>query len=359
MTGGKKYLIVKAGGIVNPKKITDNKAACCLVIRDGTILDFKCPSDKAAGDKILDLTGFVLSPFFCDYHLHFAANAAAAGKQIAENLLQHGIKKVYEGGDSHLAGTEMKNLLKDRVEVKTSGYAIYKKGTYGKFIGKGVGSFHDAKELIDQLCQQGVDYIKVINSGIFKAETAKVTPGGFEQEELVEIVRRAKGKGLDVFCHANGEQAVREAVKADVSAIIHGLSVSDETLFMMSERKVAFIPTVNAFASLSLMTNDREIKTNISRAVETHLLAIRKAVDSGVRVLPGSDSGPEFIPYGKAYLEELRFFKKAGLSDEYILTSAVDKPFAKGMKADFLALKGLEVKKVFINGDISDPFHNR
>jgi hypothetical protein len=72
---------------------------------------------------------------------------------------------------------EMKNHLKDRLEVKTSGYAIYKKGTYGKFIGKGVGSFHDAKELIAQLCQQGVDYIKVINSGIFKAETAKVKGG--------------------------------------------------------------------------------------------------------------------------------------------------------------------------------------
>jgi imidazolonepropionase-like amidohydrolase len=246
---------------------------------------------------------------------------------------------------------EMKQLLKDRLEVKTSGYAIYKKGRYGKFIGKGVGSFHDSRELIDQLCQRGVDYIKVINSGIFKAETAEVTPGGFEQKELVEIVTYAKKSGLAVFCHANGDQAAREAVEAGVSAIIHGLSVSDETLLMMSERKVSFIPTVNAFASLSLMTKDREMKTNISRAVETHLLAIKKAFDSGVKVLPGSDSGPKFIPYGKAYLAELRFFKKAGLSDEYILASAVDKPLTIGMKADFLALKGTELKKVFINGE--------
>ena len=351
MTGGEMDLIIRADGIFVPGNSGAGRAPCYLVIRNGTIEDFKSLPEKAAGDKILDLAGFVLSPFFCDYHLHFAANTVAAGKQIAETLLQHGIKKVYEGGDSHLTGMEMKNLLKDRLEVKTSGYAIHKKGTYGKFIGKGVGSFHDARELIGQLCQRGVDYIKVINSGIFKPETAKVTPGGFEQKELVEIVTYARERGLAVFCHANGDQAVREAVEAGVSAVIHGLQISDETLLIMAERKVAFIPTVNAFASLSLMTNDREIKANISRAVGTHLLAIKKAVDSGVRVLPGSDSGPEFIPYGKAYHEELGFFKRAGLSDEHILTSAVDKPLAKGMKADFLALKGTEVKKVFINGE--------
>jgi imidazolonepropionase-like amidohydrolase len=351
MTGGKNDLIIRADGVFVPGNSGAGRTPCYLVIRSGTIEDFNGPPDEAAGGKIFDLAGFVLSPFFCDYHLHFAANTIAAGKQIAETLLQHGIKKVYEGGDSHLTGMEMKNLLKNRLEVKTSGYAIYKKGRYGKFIGKGVGSFHDARELIDRLCQGGVEYIKVINSGIFKAETAKVTSGGFEEKELAGIVTYARERGLAVFCHANGDQAVREAVEAGVSAIIHGLSVSDETLLLMSEKKVAFIPTVNAFASLSLMSNDREIKANISSAVETHLLAVKKAVNRGVRVLPGSDSGPEFIPYGKAYHEELRFFKKAGLSDEYILASAVDKPLAKGMKADFLALKGTEVKKVFINGE--------
>ncbi len=348
MAGEKKDLIIKADGIVNSGE--KNATNFYLVVRDNKIEEIKGGLHKSSGNVTLDLTGYILSPFFCDYHLHFAPDSIAAGKQIAETLLQYGIKKVYEGGDSHLTGMEMKQLLKDRLEVKTSGYAIYKKGTYGKFIGKGVESSQDARGHIDLLCKRGVDYIKVINSGIFKAETAKVTPGGFAQEELAEIVTYAKERGFAVFCHANGDQAVREAVEAGVSAIIHGLSVSAETLLMMSERKVAYVPTVNAFASLSSLTNDREIKANINRAVEAHLLAIKKAADSGVKVLPGSDSGPKFIPYGKAYHEELLFFKKAGLSDDYIVGSAAHRSLTKGMNADFLALQGTDVKKVFING---------
>lgn len=322
-----------------------------MVIRDGIVEGFKHAADNSPGSIVLDFSGCILSPFFCDYHLHFAQDSLAAGKQIAETLTQHGIKEVYEGGDSHLAGVEMKNLLKDRLEVKTSGCAIYKKGTYGKFIGKGVEGFRDARELVDHLCHERVDYIKVINSGIFKADTEKVSPGGFEKKELAGIVTYAKERGLTVFCHANGDQAVREAVEAGVSGIIHGLCVSDETLLMMSEKKVFFIPTINAFASLSGLTDDRNIKANIDRAVGKHLLAIKKAVDRGVKVMPGSDSGPQFIPYGKAYHEELNFFKKAGLSDEYILTSAACRSLIKGMKADFLVLKGTEVNKVFVNGE--------
>jgi hypothetical protein len=119
----------------------------------------------------------------------------------------------------------------------------------------------------------------------------------------------------------------------------------------MAERNIALIPTVNAFAGLSCITSDPEIQRNITRAAEGHLLTIKKAVDRGVRVLPGSDSGPRFIPYGRAYHEELGLFKKAGLSDKYILSSAVVSQFRTGMQADFLVLKGLEIEKIFIRGE--------
>ena len=245
---------------------------------------------------------------------------------------------------------DMKRLVHDRLEVITAGYAIYKKGTYGKFIGRGAEGLGEARGLIDNLRKQGVHYIKIINSGIFKPETATVTPGGFDKYELAEIARYAKELGLDIFCHANGAKKIHEAVSAGVSAVIHGLDVSDNTLAMMAEEGVSFIPTVNAFASLSGITSDREIQTNIARAVEGHLFTIKKAADMGVKVLPGSDSGPQSIAYGKAYHEELGLFKKAGLSDDYILSSAVAGKFMAGMKADFLVLKGTGIEKVFIAG---------
>ena len=340
---------ITADHIFSP--FTDCTAKRYLLLNNGIIENISDSLPAHQGMRHLDFTGFVVSPFFCDYHLHFSDSALAASHKIAEALLQNGIHKVCEGGDSLLSGLEMKKLLKDRLEVRTAGYAIYKKGTYGKAIGKGVEGLREARGLIDQLRKLGVDYIKIINSGIFKPETRQITPGGFEREELAGIVQYAKEHGLDVFCHANGAGKVHDAVSAGVSAIVHGLYISDGTLDMMAEKKIAFIPTAHAFAGLSSMTSDPEIQTHIARTVEGHLFTIKKAVDRGVMVLPGSDSGPHLIPYGKAYHKELGLFKKAGLSDEYILSSAVIGQFRAGMQADFLVLKGTEIEKIFIRGE--------
>jgi imidazolonepropionase-like amidohydrolase len=330
---------------------TDFTAEIYLLLKDGIIEKISDSPPVYPGMRQLDFTGFTVSPFFCDYHLHFSGSSLATSQRISEALLPEGIHKVFEGGDSLLSGLEMKRLLKGRLEVRTAGYGIYKKGTYGKALGKGVEGLREARALMDQLRGLGVDYIKVINSGIYKPETGQITAGGFEKEELAGVMQYAKDHGLDVFCHANGAEKVYEAVSAGVSAIIHGLHISDATLDIMAQKKIAFIPTAQAFASLSSLTGDPEIQKNIARAVEGHLLTIKKAVDRGVRVLPGSDSGPHFIPYGKAYQKELELFKQAGLSDEYILSSAAIGQFKPGMQADFLVLKGIEIEKIFLCGE--------
>jgi imidazolonepropionase-like amidohydrolase len=343
------YTTVESDYILSP--FTKCKAKKYLLLNNGFIENISDIPSVYPGMRHLDFTGLVVSPFFCDYHLHFSNVALATPHRTAEVLLQNGICKVCEGGDSLLSGLEMKKLVKDKLEVRTSGYAIYRKGTYGKAIGKGVEGLNEARGLINQLRNLEVDYIKIINSGIFKPETGQTSPGGFEREELAGIVGYAKEHGLDVYCHANGAGKIHEAVSAGVSAIVHGLYISDGTLEMMAEKKIAFIPTLNAFAGLSSITSDPEIKTNVARVVEGHLLSVKKAADIGVKVLPGSDSGPHFIPYGKAYHEELGLFKKAGLSEEYILSSAVVNQFKAGKRADFLVLKGLEIEKIFIQGE--------
>ena len=342
------YTAIKADHIFSA--FTDFTAKRYLLLKDGIIENISDSLPVHQGMRHLDFTGFVVSPFFCDYHLHFSHDALASSGGIAETLLQYGIKRVYEGGDSDLSGIEMKNLLRESLDIRTSGYALYRQGTYGRYIGKGVDGFNGARDLMDQLYKKRVDYIKLINSGLFRPETGGITAGGFEKKDVAEIVKYAKDKGLDVICHANGDKAVREAVCAGVSAIVHGLYVSEETLSMMYEKRVSFIPTVNAFASLSMKNIDGEAKANIESAVEGHLLAISKAADIGLKVLPGSDSGPRFLPYGKSFLDELVFFKKAGLSEDCILASAAAETLKKGMQADFLVMKGMEIEKLFVYG---------
>jgi imidazolonepropionase-like amidohydrolase len=345
-------MIIKADGIFSPS--IDFTGKRYLLLKDGIIEDISGSMPVFQGMRLLDFTGFIVSPFFCDYHLHFSHSALASFDKIAEALLRNGIHEVFEGGDGQLSGMEMKKLMKCRLDVKTAGYALHKKGTYGRHIGKGVEDFHEARVLIDQLAARGVDYVKVVHSGIFQPETGKITSGGFEQAELAEIVNYIKAQGLECICHANGEENIREAVIAGASAIVHGLGISDETLEVMAADNISFIPTVNAFASLSRVFSDGGARASVQKALEGHLSAIRKAAEWGIKVLPGSDAGPRFIPYGTAYHRELDLFRKAGLSDAYILSVAVAGQFRKGMQADFLVLKGIQIEKMFVGGNELD-----
>ena len=325
-----------------------------MAVADGIIQEISEDLSPFPGNDVVDFAGCTLSPFFCDYHLHFFKEDISTPQVIAGMLLSMGIKKAYEGGDRQGAGLAMKRALAGEMTIMSSGYAIYKKGGYGSFIGCGVDTAAEAIAVIHELQDLGADYIKVIHSGIFDPASGSITGGGFEADELRQIVGHARERGLDVFCHANGEKAVREAVDAGVSAIVHGLQVKHETLSTMAERKVAFIPTLNAFRSLLVIAKEASARLHIERAVEGHLSAVSEAFHKGVHVLPGSDAGPKFIPFGKAYSEELRLLLSAGIPYNEVIRAASMGPLKKGMPADFLVLDGLEIKQIVHHGQILD-----
>ncbi|MHB8841615.1 MAG: amidohydrolase family protein [Candidatus Aquicultor sp.] len=344
--------LVKADAIVSPGKgfITNRS----LILKNGSIERIAESGDSEPGMHVVDFTGFVLSPLFCDYHLHFFKSGLDRIDETISALAASGVFRVFEAGDGNAGGIKAKHAVNGSpaatLDIKTSGFALYKKGGYGSFLGTGVEGADEARPLIDKLAALGVDFIKVINAGIFIPETGEVTPGGFENDELARIIAYANDKGLPVMCHANGDRAVRDAVDGGASAIVHGFSASDEILSVMARQGVDLIPTINALFSLRKQVTDTKALTGIDDMVNEHLGTVQRASALGVKVLPGSDSGPDFIPYGTAYSEELLFLQKAGLSDEAILSSAASVELEEGGSADFLVLDGLSVKNVCAGG---------
>ena len=347
-------MLVKAGSLFVPGR--EFVKGTALLIQEGMIRRIYGPETVddpktiEGNVTVYQYPDFVISPPFCDYHLHFPKASLPEVAAIASALQKSGIMRVHEAGDKNMAGIETKKALGDRIDIRTSGYAIYKKGSYGGSIGKGVRDFHEAKAEIDHLSSLGVDYLKLVTSGIFIPESGTISEGGFDRREIREIIAYASEKGLPVVCHANGDRAIRDSAKAGAWAIVHGFYVSDETLSIMAEKKVRLIPTVNALLSLVNVAHKREEKKRVERLVDENLTVIGKARDKGVRVLPGSDSGPSFIPYGGTYLKELELFRKAGFTEEEILSSAVTEPLEEGKPANFVVLKGLSVEEVFVGG---------
>jgi len=321
-----------------------------LSICNGVIVSISHEEFLERGAVIVDFSQSVIAPLFCDYHLHFSRKTGlrTAGMQ----LLSHGIGRVFDGGDKENYGLSLRDEANKRPEIRSSGHAICRKGGYGTVIGQCAESMKDAVGKIDELYSLSVDYIKIVHSGIFDPDSGQISPGGFRPEELTHLVEYATKKGLDVYCHANGEQAVREAVQAGVSAIIHGRAVNTSTLSLMAENNVAFIPTLNAFQSLYAITKTERGRANVQKAVSEHLTSVRRAHELGVRILPGSDAGPQFIPYGTSYLDELCLFEKAGMAHPDIIRAASMTVLRKGAPADFVVLDGLSVIQVVINGTV-------
>jgi imidazolonepropionase-like amidohydrolase len=339
--------IIRPAGIFLPEGFREGVA---MAIEDGIIAGIIPRSEVPGGYEVVDAPGMTASPPFCDRHLHLPKDPVGQEEAVTQ-LLSCGIFGAYDGGSAGSSGFSAARSFRNRLVIKSCGAALYKKGTYGEAIGQAVSSSDEAERLMDWMKKEGADYLKVINSGIFLPDRGVVSPGGFELRELREIVILARRKGLPVFCHANGDKAIREAVLAGVSAIIHGFFVQAETLTMMADRGVSFIPTISALDALGEFYGEPHAVEAIRNSVEAHIEAAAEAAGAGVSVLPGSDAGPSYIPFGTSFLRELNFFVKAQIPAGQILRAAALHSLKKGVRADFLLLRGLTPDSVFLAGE--------
>lgn len=322
-----------------------------ITVNSGIVTKIEDRIESTDGYKFYDLSTNTLCTPFCDYHLHFTKTKTPV--ETYNELFRNGIFSAYDGGDNTQCGFLAKKELKSLFDIKTPAFALYKEGGYGSFIGKAVSKVEEACLIIKELSGQGVDYIKLVNSGIFLPKSGAVSRGGFSFDELKKIVNCCNNLGLNTQCHANGDKAVREAVESGVSTIIHGFFPSINTIRLMSKKGVSIIPTVNALFSLTKIAKTNEQKQTVLEAAKKHLETIKICFDEGVKLLCGSDSGPDFLPYGSAFIDELRLFKQAGIDDKDILSSAGAIPVETGMRADFAAIdKTFSPLQIFANGKL-------
>lgn len=204
------------------------------------------------------------------------------------------------------------------------------------------------------MAESGADFIKVINSGIVSLEDEKpVTEGGFSREEWKVIQEEAAVHDLPIRCHANSDQAIRQAVDFGVSSIEHGFFISRETLRVMAERGVTWTPTAIALMSIKTFLSLEE-QNRVDRIVDRHLEAMHYAASIGVQLQVGTDSGSKGVRPGESFFKELQLFKKAGLTLDQILSAAclnqteIEQGNYLLVKNNFIEMERVEA--VFING---------
>ncbi|MBS4021964.1 MAG: amidohydrolase family protein [Dethiobacter sp.] len=271
----------------------------------------------------IDLSLFTLLPALIDCHLHLALPSAETSQlhKRAAGLLASGVAAVRDAGSPFFPLPSLPPLC-----VAATGTGIGRAGNYGGQIGKLTASKKEAEGLVDSLAACGVRQIKVIASGIFSFSSyGEVGPPSFSEEELSSIVRRAQHHGLPVMAHASGDEAVRRCIKAKVHSIEHGYFITENTLHLLAESGIFWVPTlcpVSAFLEdHSLLCGQASIAV-IRRSLHRQMKLVSLGAQLGVTIGAGTDAGAPGVTHGPSLHRELSLLIECGLSVPQALRAA-------------------------------------
>jgi len=291
-------------------------------------------------------------PPFRDAHIHFTVDGKPASEEqilgIRNDCKRHGVFSVVDMGHRTGVGLKAKKILKGQIDIKSAGFALYKKKSHGAFLGIGITDKSEIKGAIKTIADAGADFIKVVASGIVCPRGGGLsTTIGFSLEEMNIIANEARKRNLDFACHANADGFIKNAINAGTSSIEHGFYVSNETLHIMKESGVSWTPTVIPLQSIKDQLESPE-KRYIDGITEQHLTSINYAASIGIKLNVGTDSGSRGVEHGTSFFDELQWFHQAGLTPRQIIESACmgDEEIEKGnyviVKKDFIMTKRIE-----------------
>jgi imidazolonepropionase-like amidohydrolase len=322
-----------------------------VAVEDGQIVDVAPGLD---GDEAVELSGRALLPGLFDCHTHlmvshidlwryaqtpFSLRFHEAARN-ARDTLAIGITTARDAGGADLG---LKQAIADglisgpRLQISLS--MISQTGGHGDEwlpSGEVVKSFvpphpgipdtivdgpDEMRRKVRELVRMGADVIKVATSGGVLSPRDDPRHAHFRPAELDVLVEEATAAGIWVMAHAQATEGIRNAVVAGIRSIEHGVYLDEETIGLMLERGTWLVPTLIAPQGVIDAADagaqiPAESLRKAREVVEIHRASFRAAVEAGVRIAMGTDSG--VTPHGQN-LRELELMAAGGMAPDAIL----------------------------------------
>jgi imidazolonepropionase-like amidohydrolase len=335
-----------------------------LVVEDGRIVEIGAGLD---GDERVDLDGKGLLPGLFDCHTHVTVSTIDELKNIhtpfsyrffqaAENLaatLRIGITTARDAGGADLG---IKQAVSDglirgpRLQVslgmisQTGGHGdawtvsdsmVYLLPRHPGVPETMVDGPDEMRRMVRLLVRMGADVIKVATSGGVLSPRDKPTHAHFRPAELEVLVEEATAAGIWVMAHAQAAPGIKNAIRAGIRSIEHGIYLDDEAIDLMLERGTWLVPTLVAprgvldAADAGASIPEAAIR-KAREVVEIHRDSFRRAVAAGVKVAMGTDSG--VTAHGQN-LRELVLMVEGGMTPAQALV-ATSRSAAELMRLD-------------------------
>lgn len=202
----------------------------------------------------------------------------------------------------------------------------------------------------------GADCIKLMASGGLTG-FPKEKPGHVEfgVEELAAGVGAAHAAERRVAAHAQAPEAIANAIAAGVDSIEHGFLMDPNQALQLSERQIAFTPTLNTLVNTisgMRIAGDGDLAEILEREIlPKHTAAFKAAAEAGVLIGAATDSTGLLV-------QELELMVELGMSAAEALRTATlnaamicgvhsDRGvIAEGLAADLLVLTADPLREI-------------
>jgi len=356
-----------------------------VAVEDGLIAEVGAGLD---GDEQVDVSDSTLLPGLFDTHVHVMFGHLDMWKHLQtpfsyrfydaiKNLdatIRVGITTVRDAGGADLGvkraveegivrGPRLQISLTMLSQTGGHGDGWLPSGADLNFVYPGMPSqivdgVEEARRKIRELVRNGADVIKIATSGGVLSPTDSPDERGFALDEIQMMCEEARAAGLFVMSHAQAAIGIKNAVRAGVRSIEHGIYIDDEALELMLEHGTYLVPTLVAplgvlRAAEAGVPIPPAILAKATDVVDIHRDSVRRAVAAGVKIAMGTDAG--VVPHG-TNLEELQLMQNIGMSPTEVLV-ATTKTAAElmGLERELGTLEpGKRADLVVVAGDALD-----
>jgi imidazolonepropionase-like amidohydrolase len=368
-----RMLDVATGEIISP---------AVVVVEDNKIVAVN-PESTPSGGASIDLGDRTILPGLFDMHTHVTldfftgdhwttaavketpADWALYGVEFGRQTLNAGFTTIRDAGA--WPGFPDVALMRAVDAGRVVGPRIYPAGHYLSItgghcdvtgfapgimeLGPNQGIANGVDEILRAVRYQAKHGVKVIKvcatSGVFSAGKQ---PGAqqYSDLELQTIVAEASRQGLKVMAHAHGSEGILAAVKAGVASIDHGSMLTPEIIKEMKKRGTYYVPTLY-LADLPLPENTPQDTVDKSNFLKPFIeKSFRMAVDSGVNIALGTDSGvlrhsevgKEFYAMVSRGMTPIHALQSATINAADLLGVSDRAELKVGRLADIIAVEG-------------------
>jgi imidazolonepropionase-like amidohydrolase len=179
----------------------------------------------------------------------------------------------------------------------------------------------EMRRKIRELHRDGADVVKVATSGGVSSPRDDPSHAHFRPAELDVLVEEATAAGMFVMAHAQAADGIKNAVRSGIRSIEHGIFLDEEGIELMPRKGTWLVPTLVAPQGvIDAAEAGAAIAPNViekARAtIDQHRTAVRRAIEAGVRIAMGTDTG--VTPHGQN-LRELALMAGLGMSPGAVL----------------------------------------